>query len=175
MDGPLAGLMGLCLLAGVLATGAGSYDCIRAHTYSVAAQHQATTVGHVVGMIYGKGSHAYKYVFSINGVALDDYSDVCSTPLVADACWNRGPVLVYYAYEPYTNSRLEDFAISSARAYRAGKPELAGGLLLLLIAGGGIYFLTRREQRDGPSSPEDRRGRSGTDDVPDAIHVVPGE
>jgi hypothetical protein len=57
-------------------------------------------------------------VFLVNGVKMDDYSEVCPTPLAPGACFNEnGLVLVYYSYQPYPNSRLEDFAIASSHAY----------------------------------------------------------
>ena len=91
----------------------GGYQCIRGHNYSVAAQHETTTVGNIERVHVSTKGTTYFYQFSINGVRMDDYSDVCRTPLAPGACNNHGPVLVYYSYQPYANSRLEDFAAAS--------------------------------------------------------------
>ena len=41
------------------------------------------------------------------------------------------PVLVYYSYQPNSDSRLEDFAAASTHAYRFGKTALAIGFTFL--------------------------------------------
>lgn len=128
------GILALCLFLGLIGTVVGVFQCIKGHTYSVAAQHEATTVGHMLQVHHGKGGTSYHYEFSVNGARVDDDSDVCTTPLKSDACWNNGPVLVYYSYEPYANSRLEDFSLAGSHAYRIGKPALAIGLACFALA-----------------------------------------
>ena len=91
-------VLGLSMALGIFSTLAGSYWCAVGYNYSVAAKHESTTVGRVLGMISGRGGSAFQYVFYVNGVALDDYSDVCATPITPDACHNHGQVLVYYSY-----------------------------------------------------------------------------
>ena len=59
----------------------------------------------------------------------------------------KGPVLVYYSFEPYPNSRLEDFAVASHNDIRAGIPALAIGLPLLVLSCGGFAIHMRRSQR----------------------------
>ncbi len=150
----------------------GGYQCIKGHNYSVAAQHESTTVGRIVRVTQGK-SRAYHYDFSVNGVTMDDYSEVCRTPLAPGACDNHGPVLVYYSSQPYSNSRLEDFAAASAHAYRIGIPTIAICLPLYALAFVVISIVTRRDKSEDDS--DDQNGRSKSDDLPDEIHIVPGE
>ena len=126
-------VLALCLFLGLIGTAVGSFQCIKGHTYSVAAQHEVTTIGHMLQVHHGKGT-SYHYEFSVNGAKVDDDSDVCTTPLASDACWNNGPVLVYYSYEPFANSRLEDFSVAGSHAYRIGKPALTIGLAFLALA-----------------------------------------
>jgi hypothetical protein len=128
----LIGALAACIfLSGALGI-IGAIECIKGHDYSVAAQHQVTAVGHLLNVPSRKG--AYQYEFSVNGVKMVDSSDMCSTPLTLEACSNKGTVLVYYAYEPYPNSRLEDFASASAFAYRIGKPILAVCLPVFVLS-----------------------------------------
>ena len=152
----------------------GCYQCIMGHNYSVAAQHETTTVGHIVKVTQGK-SRTYRYEFSINGVRMDDYSDICRTPLAPGACDNHGPVLVYYSYQPYSNSRLEDFATASAHAYRIGIPTIAICLPLYVLAYIVIAIVSRRNKGDDDSDPDNQNERNKSDDLPDVIHIVPGE
>jgi hypothetical protein len=128
-----------------------------------------------VKILTGKGGPYYQYVFSVNGVRMDDYSEVCATPLAPGACDNHGPVLVYYSFQPYSNSRLEDFAVASAHAYRIGSPALAIGLPLFVLSLAALIILARPDKREDDPDPEAEKGRSRSDDVPDVIHIVPGE
>lgn len=164
------------VVLGFFATVFGGWYCIIGHNYSVAAQHEATTAGRITKITHGRhGSVAYHYAFSVNGVQFDDYSGVCATPLAPGACSNNGPVLVYYAFEPYQNSRLEDFAVASTDAYRFGKPALAIGLPLFIWSTVIMVILSRKTKPKGESNPGDQKGRSKSDNVPDVIHIVPGE
>ena len=82
---------------------------------------------------------------------MDDYSNVCRTPLALDACNDHGPVLVYYSYKPYANSRLVDFAAASAHAYRIGIPTIAISLPLYVLACGVIAIVIRKGKgKDDP-------------------------
>ena len=137
----LIGALGACILLSGAVGGVGAIECIKGHDYSVAAQHQVTAVGHLLNVPSRKG--AYQYEFSVNGVKMVDSSDMCTTPLTLEACSNKGTVLVYYAYEPYPNSRLEDFASASAFAYRVGKPMLAISLPLFVLSVIAFAFLLR--------------------------------
>lgn len=149
MDGALARVLMFCMLMGIIGTAVGGYQCVEGYNYSVAAQHEATTVGRIVKVENGKGGPAWRYEFSVNGVKVDDYSEVCATPLAPDACFSNGPVLVYYSYRPYSNSRLEDFAVASSHANRFGRPTLAIGLLLLALSTACITIMTRKDKREG--------------------------
>jgi len=124
--------LGACIFLSGAVGIVGAIECIKGHDYSVAAQHQVTAVGHLLNVPSRKG--AYQYEFSVNGVKMVDSSDMCTTPLTLEACSNKGTVLVYYTYEPYPNSRLEDFATASAFAYRVGKPLLAICLPLFVLS-----------------------------------------
>lgn len=142
----------------------------------MAAQHEAAIVGRVTKITHGRhGSIAYHYVFSVNGVQFDDYSGVCATPLSPGACNHQGPVLVYYSYQPYSNSRLEDFAVASAHAYRFGEPSLAIGLPLFVLSLAALIILARTDKREDGPDPDEQKGASKSDEIPDAIHIVPGE
>lgn len=144
METPFARILFYTLVAGLCGTIYGGYQCVEAHTYSVAAQHEATIVGRVTGVSVGRGgSVAYRYVFSINGVERDDYSGVCTTPLAQGACENKGPVLVYYSFQPFSNSRLEDFATASKKDFKYGIPALALGLPLVGLSIGGFAVRAR--------------------------------
>jgi hypothetical protein len=175
VDGPLARVLTFGLLSGIAATIAAGYQYAKGHNYSVAAQHEATTVGRIVEVAHGKSGTTYRYQFSVNGLKVDDYSEVCATALEAGACSNNGRVLVYYSYQPYSNSRLEDFAVASTDAYDNAKLALAIGLPLLVLSGTGIAIRGRRERREDGSEPDEEKGRSKTDDLPDAIHIAPEE
>ena len=175
MVGPFFRVLVFLFVAGLFGTYFGGYHCIKGRTYAVAAQHEATTVGRVTHVSYGKDGPAYHYVFSVNGVKVEDYSRVCATPLAPGACHNNGPVLVYYSYQPYSNSRLEDFAVASRVAYRSGKPALSISLTILVLSSAGMAILARKDKNEGDSDPENEKGRSKSDDVPDAIHIVPGD
>jgi hypothetical protein len=176
MDGPFARVLAFCFLLGLACTAVGGYQCVKAHTYSVAGQREATAVGRITHISHGRGGTVfYHYVFSVNGVKMDDYSEVCASPLTLDACYNHGPVLVYYSYQPYPNSRLEDFTVASTHAYRIGKPALAIGLPLIVLTCAAVAILLRKDKRKDDSDPEEEKGRSKANDVPDAIHIVPGE
>jgi hypothetical protein len=174
MDGLLTRVMAICLFLGFFGAARGGYLCVKGHTYAMAAQHEATAVGRVVGIYTGR-SPAYHYVFSVNGVKMDDSSEVCQTPLAPGACSKNGPVLVYYSYQPYSNSRLEDFAVASIDAYRFGKPALGIGLPLFILAFTAIVIQVRKETRERDQDSDAKKGRSKSDDVPDAIHIAPGE
>lgn len=155
-----------------MASAVGIDQCATGYTYSVAAKHEATTIGHITRVAHGKGGPYYHYVFSVNGSKVDDYSDVCFTPLNPDACWNNGQVLVYYSFEPYSNSRLEDFEIASIHSYRIGVPWLLIGLSLFVL-GGVFSTLSRRDRAD--SDREEETGENDSEDVEEPIHVVPNE
>lgn len=180
MSSPFATPLAFCIVGGIVGTFMGAWQCIKGHTYSVAAAQETTTVGRVVGVSNGKGGPSYRYVFSVNGVPMDDYSEVCATPLAPRACYNNGPVLVYYSYQPYSNSRLEDFAVASNKAYRDGKIALAIGLPLFALSSAGMAILARKDKGDdesgsegGDSGPEDEKFERNSGDQPDDLHVVP--
>lgn len=174
MHGPLGRVLAFCFLLGLAGTVTGGYQCIKGYTYSVAAEHEATATGRVLGILTGK-SPAYHYEFSVNGVNVDDSSEVCAAPLTPNACDNHGLVLVYYSYQPFRNSLLEDFAVASTHAYRIGRPALAIGFPLLVLTCGAIAIRLRKGKGDDDADPEVQKGSSKSDDVPDAIHIVPGE
>ncbi|MFZ1939187.1 MAG: hypothetical protein WBA18_20795 [Terracidiphilus sp.] len=173
MGGPIVRVLVYCLLAGIAGTFVGAYQLVKGHIYSVAAQHEATTIGRVVGMYYGKGGSAYHYVFTVNGVQFDDASKNCTTPLAPRACDNKGPVLVYYAYQPFSNSLLEDFSVAGDRAHRFGKFALAISLPILVLAGATIVILVRKDKRREDYDPN--ADRNTPDDVPDDLHIAPRE
>jgi hypothetical protein len=155
-----------------MGTGFGCYLCVEGHDYRVASEHEVTVVGHIAHAAASrKGS--YRYEFSVNGVKMDDYSKLCATPLTPDACDNYGPVLVYYSYEPYPNSLLEDFAVASSNAFGVGKFLLAVGLPLFVLPSVALAILRRRNKKE--DDIEDENGRSKHNGEPDEIHIVPGE
>ncbi len=163
-------VLGICIGLGIMTSAVGVHQCVSGYAYSVAAKHEATTIGHITRVDHGKGGPYYRYVFSANGVNVDDYSDVCSTPLTPDACWNNGQVLVYYSYEPYANSRLEDFGVASTHCYKVGIPWLLIGLFLFTL-GGVVFTLSRRDKGDG--DPEQEADENDSENVEEPIHIVP--
>jgi len=175
MNGPLGRTLLICVLLGIISSFAGGCQCTWGHNYAVAAQHQSTTVGHVVRISGGKGGPYYHYVFSVNGVAVDDSSNVCHTPLAPGACDNLGPVLVYYSHQPFAISKLQDFTSASNDAYRFGKPALAIGLPLFVWSTVIMVILSRKNKPKHHPNPDGEKGRSKSGDVPDVIHIVPGE
>lgn len=145
------------------------------HNYAVAAQHQLTAVGRFVRISSGKGGPYYHYVFSVNGVAVDDSSNVCHTPLAPGACDNLGPVLVYYSYQPFAISKLQDFTSASTDAYRFGAPALAIGLPLFVLSIAALVVLSRKGRSETEPDRGDQPGASKSDNIPDDLHIVPGE
>jgi hypothetical protein len=131
-------------------------------------------------MSHGRGGPYYSYAFSINGVKLDDYSEVCDTELKRGACYNYGPVLVYYSYQPFQNSRLQDFAAGSKDAYRSGEIVLGVGLPLLVLPSLTLAIFPRKSEGDDDSdsvndnsNPEDEKLERKSSDQPDDLHVIP--
>ncbi len=93
---------------------------------------------------------------------MDDSSKICFTPLAPGACENYGQVLVYYSYQPYPNSLLEDFADASSFAYRVGKLLLEIGLPPLVLCSVILAILLRKQRKERA-------------DDPDLMHFIPGE
>lgn len=148
MNRLIARILVSTLLAGIGGGVFGCFRCVQGYTYSVAAQGQATVAGHVVGIFHGRGGPYYHYVFSLNGVDRDDTSNVCATPLAPGACQGNGPVLVYYSFQPFPNSLLEDFAVASRRAYSTGMLWLGVGLPLLSLGIAGMAVRSRNAKGD---------------------------
>lgn len=163
-------ILGVCIGFGIVAGVAGIYQCARGYIYSVASKHETTTVGRITRMGHSRGGAYYQYVFSVNGAKVDDDSDVCSTPLTPDACWNNGPVVVHYSYEPFSNSRLEGFKVASKNSYKTGATWLiiATSLFLFGIA---ASALSRRGKGDGDAMEEIREDEP--EDLEKPIHVIP--
>lgn len=175
MDDTLAKALVLSLLAGLVGTIVGCWQCISGHNYAVAAQHQSTTVGRVVRISSGKGGPYYHYVFTVNGVAVDDLTSDCRTPLAPGACDNLGPVLVYYSYQPFAISKLQDFTSASNDAYRFGEPALAIGLPLFVLSIAALVVLSRKGRFGTEPDPGDQPGASKSGGMPDDLHIAPGE
>jgi hypothetical protein len=176
MDDGVGRIFSWCLAIGFICSWIGGCQSLTGHNYAVAAQHEKTAVGRVTKITYGRhGSVAYHYVFAVNGVGFDDTSSVCLTPLAPGACDQNGPVLVYYAYEPFQNSRLEDFAAASKHAYGNAKLALGVGLPLFII--GFIYIANslRKGKSEDEPDPDEQKGASKSDAIPDNIHIVPDE
>lgn len=122
----------ICFLVGTVGTIAGSMQCIKGHTYGVAAHHESTTTGRVREILGGKGGPLWVYVFTVNDVKFNDSSDGCDTPLEPHGCQKGGLVLVHYSFEPYRVTRLREFSAVSTDAYRIGVPALSVGLFCTL-------------------------------------------
>jgi len=175
MDGSLMRPLLLSLAVGIVCSFIGGCQCFWGHTYSVAAQHEATVVGRVVRISSGKGGPFYHYVFSVNGVSVDDSTGYCRTPLEPDACDNLGPVLVYYSFQPFRISALEDFAPSSVRAYREGTIWLAVGLIMFIAGFIIITSMIWQNKRDDEPDRGKVKSATGSGDESGVIHIVPGE
>jgi hypothetical protein len=153
MDNPLAKVLAVMTFCGLFITSAGVLRCIVGYTFSLEAQHEKSTVGRLVGRhpehhLYHSVPHlnpfadqefVYHYVFPVNGVQMDDYDRVCKTPLAPGGCGKAGPVLVYYSYQPFSMSRMEDFAVAGRNTTQSARLPLAIGLPLLLLGVAGIF------------------------------------
>lgn len=149
-------ILAILIVGGLFGIFYGGNRCIEGYTYSVAARQEARTAGRVTRISVAKGGEKeYHYMFSVNGVKMNDYSNVCATPLSPGACFNEGPVLVYYSYQPFSNSRLQDFAVASAEDYRSGMPALAIALPLFVLSGAAMVILTRKDKDKDDSDPAD--------------------
>jgi len=87
---------------------------------------------------------------------------------------------VYYSYQPFQNSRLEDFAVASKKAYRSGEIALRIGLPLLIVPSVALEIFSRRGKGDDDSDSvsdssnfEDEEPERKSSDQPDDLHVVP--
>ncbi len=149
------------IFLGAMASGFGCYECAEGHSYRVAAESEVTTVGHIVQAPRSRKG-TYRYEFSIKGVRMEDYSNVCFTPLAPGACENNGPVLVYYSYQPSPNSLLEDFADAGSFSYRVGKFLLAIGLPPFVLCSALLALLLNRQRKQLKGEP-------------DSMHFIPGE
>jgi hypothetical protein len=165
----------LLLVLGVFFVVLGGAYCNMGHEFSLAGRYEATTVGRIVSIEYGRHGQIWKYVFSVNGVKYNDSSRTCRTPLAPGACNNNGPVLVYYSFQPFQQSRLQDFVVASKRAYEVGETALAIGFILLI----GVFIAKIKEKRDreaaGEPDPDKQKGASKSGGMPDDIHILPGE
>jgi hypothetical protein len=176
MDDPSEKILIWCMVLGFFATVFGCSQCISGHNFAVAAEHEATVVGRVTKIVTGShGSVNWRYVFTVNGVNYDDYSPVCRTPLEPGACERNGRVLVYYSFQPIQNSRLQDFRAASAHSYGYGQPLLAIGLPVFLLAIAAEVVLSRKPKSKDERDRENEKGASESDEIPDEIHIVPGE
>ena len=145
-------VLGPFIFLGAMASGFGCYECVQGHSYGVAAQYEVATVGQIVNVPKSRKG-TYEYVFTVNGIKMDDFSKLCFTPLAPGACYNYGPVRVYYSYRPYPNSLLEDFSSASSFAYRVGKFLLEIGrppLVLCRIALASLFNRQRKEHKGEP-------------------------
>lgn len=187
-DYPFQKALMVLALCGLWATSGGVIRCIEGYIFSRDALHEKSTVGRVVSSQLEHGGRGprhlnpladqatiYHYIFWINGVQMDDHDQVCKTPLALGACRKNGPVLVYYTYEPYRNSRLEDFAVAGRNTTRAAILPLGIGLPLLVLSIAGIVILERKNKSDDDPDPSDQRGRSLASDIPDDLEIVPHE
>lgn len=104
---------------------------------------------------------------------VDDCSEVCETELKPGACYNYGPVLVYYSYQPYQNSRLQDFAIARRDAFRIGEFAFVIGLLLLVLPSIALFVFPRKGKSDDDSNSEEEELERKSCDELDDLHVVP--
>ena len=172
MDDSWAKALAICIVAGLAGTIVGCWQCISGHNFAVAAQHESTAVGRITGF----GRHgAVMYKFLVNGVMMDDYCAVCRTPLAPGGCHLNGSVLVYYSHQPFSNSRLEDFSAASKNSYQIGEPALAVGLPLFVLSVAAMVVLSRKDKSAYDSDPDEQKGASGSDSIPDNIHIAPDE
>lgn len=140
--------------------------------YRDAAEHELSTVGQIVNISeYGR-SDKYDYDFTVNGVRMRDYSAACDTPLTPVSCIIGGPVRVYYSLQPFSNSRLGDFAVASRDAFQTGNRALIIGASLLVLCTA-IFAIQRRMNKDEPESDEDVDEDSPSDNPDDVLSIAP--
>ncbi len=164
MANPVSGSLRL-LVPGIMLTLVGCVMMIIGLTYRDEARHEATTTGVIVRVIHGK-STTYDYVFRVNGIKMNDSGGACKTPLTSDGCREGGQVLVYYAYEPTTNSMLEDFADAAREKLQLGAVLSTVGLLMI----GASLFMRKIE--GGSDSSEEDNDSSNQDDS-EVISIAP--
>jgi hypothetical protein len=164
MANPVPGSMRLMVL-GILLTLVGCVMIFIGFTYRDEAKHEAATTGVIVRVVHGK-STTYDYVFRVNGIKMNDSGGTCKTPLTSNGCRERGQVLVYYAYEPTTNSMLEDFADAAREKLQLGAALSTVGLLMV-----GASLLMRKFGTVSDSSEDDND--SSNHDDSEVISIVP--
>ena len=163
----------LGIFIGALATLYGGYKIAKGFDYSAAAEHQATTIGQILHKHTGKGGTSYRCTFTVNGVKVDDVSDVCATPITKNACDENGLAVVYYTFQPSQNSLLQDFSVASKDAFRTGEFALAVGLPLsacLWVAQ--AMFRRKHGFEDDPDDTEEVSDNDENNE-PEETHVVP--
>jgi hypothetical protein len=146
------------LVLGLVAILIGSVEAVVGLIYRDAARHEATAPGVVVRVDYYRSSPTYYYEFRVNGGLMQDSSHDCKTSLTRVGCNAGGQVLVYYTYEPFNDSKLEDFADASRG------PVLSAILMFpigLLLTGG---WLLARRFRGGADSSQETDDASSEDD-----------
>jgi hypothetical protein len=153
------------LIYGIGLAVVGSVIVLIGLTYRDAANHEATTTGMIVRVNHGK-STTYHYEFRVNGIKMSDSSGACKTPLTPDGCKKGGQVVVYYTFEPTTNSMLKDFADAAHEKLQWGTGLTAVGLLL--IAGSWLM------RRSGGSSGSDEEGDGRSqEDASEVLSIAP--
>lgn len=153
------------LALGIILTVVGCVVILIGLTYRDEAKHEATTTGVIVRVVHGK-STTYDYVFRVNGIKMNDSGGTCKTPLTSIGCKEGGQVLVYYAYEPTTNSMLEDFADAAREKLQLGTGLSAVGLLMV-----GASLFMRKTEGGSDSSGEDND--SSNQDESEVLSIAP--
>lgn len=150
------------LMIGVGVIIGGCVQLVHGFTDRDAAKHEATARGVVVRVDHNRsGGPTYYYEFRVNGGLMQDSSHDCNTSLTRVGCNAGGQVLVYYTYEPFNASKLEDFADASRHAFRTSLLEVPFGLLLTGVS---LLVLKLRgrsdssKDTDDPSSEDDFTG-----------------
>lgn len=173
MSAPISRGLLFGFICGVSATLWGCSQWITGMVYRDAAEHEISTVGQIVNISeYGRHGPTYNYDFTVNGVRMRDYSGVCDTPLTRTSCIVGGPALVYYSFQPFSNSRLGDFTVVSRDAFQAGNRELVIGVSLIVLCTA-IFDVQRRMNKDEPESDEDVNENSSAENPDDALSITP--
>jgi hypothetical protein len=160
----------------ILGAGAALFGCtqwVMGFVYHIAAERESSTVGQITKVSVGPRHTFYHYEFQVNSVRMSDDSEICKTPLKPAVCIAGGPALVYYSYEPFQNSLLEDFAVASSDAIQRGNRAWVVGVALMGLCYG-IYrvFLNLNGRGDEPVIAFDTETKSRGDD-PEEYSITP--
>lgn len=173
MSDPFRRLLLFVLILGLGGTLYGCSQWITGQVYKTAANHQLSTVGQIVKIDDGPRHTIYRYEFVVNGVRVQDTSEVCKTPLTRTSCITGGPAIVYYSDQPFSNSRLEDFRAASNGAFRRRNRALEFGILLISASNVTYRVLVYLNKRMGTADSSDDSEEVSEKEESEVLSIAP--